>query len=131
MLATDKPFLFSTSMSLTYRFPLTFSKLLVREPTKRLGGGIEGGAEIMQHAFYDPISWDKLLKREVQPPFVPQVTSEEDTNYTPQLFQTMEPVDSPTGKQSMLGIRPSDGHFENFSYIESSLPREIDHLVEL
>lgn len=46
------------------------SKLLERDPTKRLGAkGIE---EIKKHKFFKKVNWKKLYNKEVKPPFVPK-----------------------------------------------------------
>ncbi|CAI7786359.1 unnamed protein product, partial [Closterium sp. NIES-54] len=47
------------------------SKLLVREPSLRLGAGPTDAAEIMRHEFFRGMDWDRLYAREVPPPFVP------------------------------------------------------------
>jgi serine/threonine protein kinase len=43
--------------------------LLSRNPTKRLGSspGEQGADEIMRHAFFNGINWDKLYNREYFP----------------------------------------------------------------
>jgi serine/threonine protein kinase len=35
--------------------------LLNRNPTKRLGAGPEGAAEIMKHKFFESINWDDVM----------------------------------------------------------------------
>jgi novel protein kinase C delta type len=50
-------------------------KLLEKDVTIRLGvmGGPEG--DIKYHPFFNDINWEKLDKRELDPPFKPQVVS--------------------------------------------------------
>lgn len=50
-----------------------FFQLLEKDVTIRLGsmGGPEG--DIKYHPFFDEINWDKLERRELDPPFKPQV----------------------------------------------------------
>ena len=72
-------------------FPENFSpsacdcirSLLRVNEQERLGSGISGGAEIMKSAFFSVIDFDKLLKREIKPPFTPEVVNEFDTKYVP------------------------------------------------
>jgi len=47
--------------------------LLTVDPSKRLGAGMDGYEEIKDHPFWDDFefSWDKLLGRQLTPPFVP------------------------------------------------------------
>lgn len=89
------------------------SKLLNRDPARRLGGGPNGGRDIMAHPFFEPIDWDKLLRKEIQPPFVPEVSSVDDITNVPEMFQNMAAVDSPVNKKNGEGH-----HFEDFSYQE-------------
>ncbi|TMW65952.1 hypothetical protein Poli38472_003717 [Pythium oligandrum] len=94
------------------------SKLLNRDPARRLGGGANGGRDIMAHPFFEPIDWDKLMKKEIEPPFKPEVSSVDDITNVPEMFQNMAAVDSPVNKKN------GDGHhFEDFSYQEETFMR--------
>jgi hypothetical protein len=42
--------------------------LLNRNPSKRLGAGPEGSAEIKKHPFFDPIDWQMVRDRKMEPP---------------------------------------------------------------
>lgn len=94
------------------------SKLLNRDPARRLGGGPNGGRDIMAHPFYESIDWDKLLRKEIVPPFLPDVTSVDDITNVPEMFQNMAAVDSPVNKKNGEGH-----HFEDFSYQEDAMLR--------
>lgn len=65
------------------------SKLLVREPTARLG--YRGCEEIMAHPFFACIDWGKLDRREIPPPWLPAVTDATDTRNIASEF-TSEPA---------------------------------------
>lgn len=54
-------------------------KLLVVDPKKRMGRK-NGMAEIMGHAFFRNIDFDRVLKKEMFPPFMPFVKSDIDTD---------------------------------------------------
>eukprot|EP00930_Biecheleria_cincta_P043017 TRINITY_DN2958_c0_g1_i1.p1 TRINITY_DN2958_c0_g1~~TRINITY_DN2958_c0_g1_i1.p1 ORF type:complete len:1936 (-),score=358.88 TRINITY_DN2958_c0_g1_i1:26-5833(-) len=45
--------------------------LLTRDPKQRLGAGHEGYPKLKSHAFFKNFCWERLLAREVEPPFVP------------------------------------------------------------
>jgi len=45
--------------------------LLTRNPTLRLGSGFEGYQQLKEHAFFRDFSWDALLGRQLDPPFIP------------------------------------------------------------
>jgi len=44
-------------------------KLFVIDPTKRLGAA--GSHEIKEHPFFKGMDWERLLNREIEPPFIP------------------------------------------------------------
>lgn len=52
-------------------------QLLMKNPTRRLGCVAANGGEsaVTAHAFFRTIDWDKLNRREIQPPFKPQIVS--------------------------------------------------------
>ncbi|KHJ78347.1 hypothetical protein OESDEN_22032, partial [Oesophagostomum dentatum] len=51
--------------------------LLQKDKHKRLGSK-EDFKEVKAHEFFKVIDWEKLLKREIKAPFVPQVKDERD-----------------------------------------------------
>ena len=51
----------------------------------RLGGGPDDAKEIMVQDFFKPIDWDKLYRKEIDPPFKPRVQSDTDTCYFDQV----------------------------------------------
>lgn len=99
--------------------------LLIKDPGKRLGGGINDAKEIMDHAFFSSIDWADLVLKKIPPPFKPQVTSDTDTRYFDSEF-TGESVELTPPDQSFLGsggglnsIAEEQEHFPQFSYQES------------
>jgi RAC serine/threonine-protein kinase len=81
--------LFEMILQCSLRFPsrlspeakILLSGLLVKDPNKRLGGGPDDYREIQATAFFKPIEWEKLYRKEIEPPFKPQLSSESDTSY--------------------------------------------------
>jgi hypothetical protein len=51
--------------------------LLQRDPTRRLGFGPTGSADVRAHAFFRTIDWKRLEARELPSPFLPTVGSAE------------------------------------------------------
>ena len=47
--------------------------LLEKHPDNRLGGGPRDGRDVMAHPFFASINFDKLVRREIKPPFIPTV----------------------------------------------------------
>uniref|UniRef100_A0A8D0HQ78 Ribosomal protein S6 kinase n=1 Tax=Sphenodon punctatus TaxID=8508 RepID=A0A8D0HQ78_SPHPU len=87
--------------------------LFKRNPTNRLGAGPDGVEEIKRHSFFSTIDWNKLYRREIQPPFKPATGRPEDTFYFDPEFTAKTPKDSP-------GIPPSaNAHqlFRGFSFV--------------
>ncbi|VVC26743.1 Protein kinase, ATP binding site,AGC-kinase, C-terminal,Protein kinase domain,Serine/threonine-protein [Cinara cedri] len=51
------------------------SKLLCKNPEKRLGSHERDGEDVKLQEFFGKIDWEDLLKKKVKPPFVPTVVS--------------------------------------------------------
>ena len=93
------------------------TRLLERNPAKRLGGGKAGSAEVMGHPYFNGIDWDVLYRKEYDPPYKPKVTNEMDLRHIDPAF-TQDPISrslrkeageimSPAGSQ--LGTTASNG----------------------
>ncbi|XP_058023929.1 ribosomal protein S6 kinase alpha-2 [Ahaetulla prasina] len=94
--------------------------LFKRNPSNRLGAGLDGVEEIKRHPFFATIDWNKLYRREIKPPFKPAVGRPEDTFHFDPEFTSRTPTDSP-------GVPPSaNAHhlFRGFSFVASSLGQE-------
>ncbi|KAG8407137.1 Serine/threonine-protein kinase [Metarhizium acridum] len=68
------------------------TKLLNRNPAERLGAN--GSAQIMRHPFFHAIDWRKLLERNYEPTFKPNVANALDTTNFASEFTTEAPQDS-------------------------------------
>ena len=89
------------------------SKLLVVEPTLRIGyNGID---EIKKHKFFESVDFDKVLNKEIEPPFIPRIESDDDLKYFDSNFTEMELETFPNDVIMKQSIK-SDLNFEGFSY---------------
>ena len=79
----------------------------------RLGSGPSGAVEIMESSFFADIDFEALMRREIVPPYRPEVSSILDTTYVPKSFFKMDPtrdsVSEPLPKGQQL-------NFPEFSY---------------
>lgn len=75
------------------------SRLLVKDPRKRLGGGPRDATELKEHPYFtrapSPFSWEALEKREIPPPFKPKIAYELDTSNFAEEFTSQLAADSP------------------------------------
>ena len=55
-------------------------RLLVRDTTQRLGCMKRAGLDIMEHKFYQAVSWEEVEQRKLEPPLRPVVLSDDDTS---------------------------------------------------
>ncbi|KAL4624708.1 ribosomal protein S6 kinase alpha-3 isoform X1 [Arapaima gigas] len=98
--------------------------LFKRNPANRLGAGPDGVEEIKRHQFFSSIDWNKLFRREIQPPFKPATARPDDTFYFDPEFTAKTPKDSP-------GVPPSaNAHqlFRGFSFVANSCDVESEPL---
>lgn len=101
---------------------LLLGGLLAKNPTKRLGGGVEDAREIMAHPFFSSINWNDLAQKKIPPPFKPQVTSETDTRYFDSEFtgESVELTPPELGPLSSITEEMEQPIFHQFSYQEPS-----------
>jgi len=55
-------------------------RLLVREPSERLGCMKLGTEEVKRHGFFSKLNWHRLEKKLIQPPYVPELSDPLDTS---------------------------------------------------
>lgn len=94
-------------------------KLFKRIPNSRLGAnGIE---ELKAHPFFKSIDWERLTKRELEPPFKPSLTAIDDFRYFDSSYLAQVPCDSP----GVPASASSRDIFRGFSFIAPSVLEEL------
>ncbi|VDO29636.1 unnamed protein product [Onchocerca flexuosa] len=96
-------------------------RLLKRHVETRLGAGPEDAYEIKQHSFFRSFNWDLVYARQLEPPYKPNITSEDDVSLFDSKFTKMTPVDSPCEQNISLSVNP----FEGFTYVAPSVLEEM------
>ncbi|KAK0085206.1 hypothetical protein PV326_005996 [Microctonus aethiopoides] len=143
----DHEKLFTLILLEEVKFPRTISveardllgSLLIKDPSRRLGGGPNDAKDIMDHAFFSSIDWSDLVLKKIPPPFKPQVTSDIDTRYFDSEF-TGESVELTPPEPGLLdgaggltAIAEEQTQFPYFSYqgshsiANSSISVSINH----
>lgn len=89
--------------------------LFVREPEKRLG--IKGN--IRQHCFFQQIDWERLEKREIEPPFKPKVKSANDCSNFDKEFLNEKARISSTDRTLINSM--DQNMFKNFSFVNPKM----------
>ncbi|CAF3334972.1 unnamed protein product [Rotaria socialis] len=93
-------------------------RFLTKEPTERIGSGIEDGIEVERHPFFKSIPFRLYEEKKIEPPFKPDLDSDTDTRYFDSEF-TNEPVciTPPGSNDSLNGLGLPDDAFERFTYV--------------
>lgn len=100
-------------------------ELLVINPENRLGYGKDGAAKIKNHKFFNGVDWDKALRKEYKPPFVPELLDELDLKYFDKTF-TEENLDlNKIQKSKTSKSFKSDDNYKNFSYVDNNINEEL------
>uniref|UniRef100_A0A8C8DXU5 Ribosomal protein S6 kinase beta-2 n=1 Tax=Oryzias sinensis TaxID=183150 RepID=A0A8C8DXU5_9TELE len=93
-------------------------KLLKKNPAQRLGSGKADAADIQKHSFFKQINWEDLLNKRVEPPYKPQLHSEEDVSQFDTRFTRQTPVDSPDDSRLSHSAELA---FAGFTYVAPSV----------
>ncbi|KAI1717181.1 protein kinase domain-containing protein [Ditylenchus destructor] len=102
-------------------------RLLKRHTETRLGAGPDDADEIKQHLFFRHLDWGKVYRRELEPPYKPNITSDEDVSLFDTKFTKMTPVDSPCEPTiCSTSVNP----FEGFTYVAPSVLEEMTRPIK-
>lgn len=110
------------------------TRLLIRDPTRRLGCGVGDIEEIVPHPFFHSIDWEDLYHKRVHPPYRPTVSeSEEDiSNFdkkaagsvTESVCKSLKP-DLCVPAESRVA-----NNFRGFTFVSSSVTSGLDVVGE-
>ncbi|EEB14423.1 RAC protein kinase DRAC-PK85, putative [Pediculus humanus corporis] len=129
----DHDKLFALILMEDVKFPRTISAearsvlagLLIKNPQKRLGGGVDDAREIMNHPFFASVNWVDLVQKKITPPFKPQVTDDTDTRYFDSEFTgesvELTPPENPGPLNTIAEeLDQNQPYFPQFSYSDLS-----------
>lgn len=99
-------------------------RLLVKEPSKRLGGGQDDAIQLKKHPFLSKINWTLLAQRKLKPPFKPKIKHELDVSNFAEEFTSMPPHalvassnnhinTSPAARSAIANGDEEDDHYES------------------
>ena len=93
--------------------------LIVIEPKYRLGYGKDGADKIKKHNYFKDVDWDLYAQKKITPPFIPQLSGEEDVKYIDKCFteDSLSLSDSDEGNKEILN---KYDNYINFSYANDS-----------
>lgn len=98
--------------------------ILVKDPRRRLGGGVTDAEEIKRHPFFKTIKWDDLAARRLPAPFKPKISNELDVSNFAEEFTSMAPKvsflmadsnNNPNSKQANLVATAEQPALEEFT----------------
>uniref|UniRef100_A0A3Q3X1Z0 protein kinase C n=1 Tax=Mola mola TaxID=94237 RepID=A0A3Q3X1Z0_MOLML len=95
--------------------------LLTKNPARRLGcvASEVGETAVTSHPFFTGIDWEKLNRRELEPPFKPRIKAPEDVNNFDPDFTQEEPTLTPIDDPLIPSINQEE--FRNFSFSSPEL----------
>eukprot|EP01103_Thecamoeba_quadrilineata_P011737 TRINITY_DN2862_c0_g1_i2.p1 TRINITY_DN2862_c0_g1~~TRINITY_DN2862_c0_g1_i2.p1 ORF type:complete len:255 (+),score=71.95 TRINITY_DN2862_c0_g1_i2:2-766(+) len=90
------------------------TSLLEKDPEARLCDPIK----IKKHGFFRDMNWEKLLAKELKPPFIPRVKSKKDTRFIDKTFTNEAPELTPPEDDEDTAINAAlQDSFEGFTYV--------------
>lgn len=83
------------------------SKILIKDPTKRLGAGERDAEEIKEHPWFTESSefeWETIINKSGKPPYIPNLSKDDDVDHFDEQFTKLDPHGSfnPRGTQKKL-----------------------------
>ncbi|XP_057296654.1 protein kinase C delta type-like [Hydractinia symbiolongicarpus] len=91
------------------------TQLMERNISLRLGYAYGTKPHVRKHPFFSPIDWNKLEKKEIKPPFKPEVKADNAVNNFDPDFTMEDPKLTPTDEQLLKSM--DQVQFKGFSFI--------------
>ncbi|KAG7194157.1 Serine/threonine kinase [Scheffersomyces spartinae] len=109
------------------KFPISMPKqtvlilqsLLTKDPSQRLGSSERDALEIMEHSYFSDVNFDDVLNLRIQPPYLPEVSSEHDYSNFDKEFTSETPRLTPV--ETVLASELQE-QFRGFSHIADGAP---------
>lgn len=98
---------------------LVLQAFLTKDPTERLGSSERDAEEIMEHAYFQDVNFDDVLNCRIQPPYLPELTSEHDYSNFDKEFTSETPRLTPV--ETVLTSEMQE-QFRGFSHIAEGAP---------
>jgi len=108
----EAPLLFPPNLSAAAKDIVT--KLLERDPKKRMGSSELDVKEIERHQFFKNLDFNKLYKKEIEAPYKPNVKGLDDTSNFDEMFLKEEVKDSLVAPPTI-----KDG-FDGFTFMDKT-----------
>ena len=81
------------------------------EPTKRLADA----DMTKRHVWFQELDWERCMRKELEPPFRPAISSDKDVRYFDRAFTGEEPKESPPSN-SMDSAQKAANRYEGFTF---------------
>lgn len=98
---------------------LVLQALLTKDPMQRLGSSERDALEIMEHPYFQDVNFDDVLNLRIQPPYLPEISSEHDYSNFDQEFTSETPRLTPV--DTVLTSEMQE-QFRGFSHIADDAP---------
>lgn len=99
--------------------------LLNRDPNKRLGSGKNDFKDLQAHPFFNPINWDHLMAKKIEPLYKPDVKGIADTSNFDDTFTSEPVVDSMVQGSTLSKTLQNNGDaFSGFTFV----PKAGEHM---
>lgn len=97
---------------------LVLQALLDKDPLSRLGSGETDAEEIMKHAYFEDVNFEDVRNLRIEPPFVPELKSDQDCSNFDEEFTNETPRLTPV--ETVLTSEMQE-QFRGFSHISDNI----------
>ena len=98
-------------------------KLLTVEPKNRIGYGPNDANDIKKHPYFQDVDWEKYKRKEIKPPFIPQLDNDVDLKYFDKSF-----TDQPVFENHHVPRTRVQSDYVGFTFTGNSVRKDLDPL---